>query len=285
MADNPPQEKEIFNTARQIAAPEERLAYLEQACGHNPATMQRVMELLRVYDQEQSFLKLPSAAVAATIDEPIAERAGAVIGPYKLLEQIGEGGFGVVFMAEQTQPLRRRVALKVLKPGMDTRQVVARFEAERQALAIMDHPNIAKVHDGGTTPSGRPYFVMELVKGMPITEFCEQHHLTPRQRLELFVPVCQAVQHAHQKGIIHRDLKPSNVLVTVHDTNPVVKVIDFGVAKALGLFRRGWPPIFRPFPTTSTTCFAATTKNKTQRDWSGRKPRPKGNHESHELHE
>jgi serine/threonine protein kinase len=234
MADNRPQEKEIFNTARQIAAPEERLAYLEQACGHDPATMHRVLELLRIHDQEKSFLKMSPAAVAATINMPIAEHAGAVIGPYKLLEKIGEGGFGVVYLAEQTQPLRRRVALKVLKPGMDTRQVVARFEAERQALAIMDHPHIAKVHDGGATPSGRPYFVMELVKGLPITEFCDQNHLTPRQRLELFVPVCQAVQHAHQKGIIHRDLKPSNVLVAVHDTNPVVKVIDFGVAKALG---------------------------------------------------
>jgi WD40 repeat protein/serine/threonine protein kinase len=157
-----------------------------------------------------------------------------MIGPYKLLEQIGEGGFGVVFMAEQTQPVRRKVALKVLKPGMDTRQVVARFEAERQALALMDHPHIARVFDGGATPSGRPYFVMELVKGVPITDFCDQNRLTPRQRLELFIPVCQAVQHAHQKGIIHRDLKPSNVLVSVRDTTPVPKVIDFGVAKALG---------------------------------------------------
>src|SRR5262249_31248810 len=149
-------------------------------------------------------------------------------------EQIGEGGFGVVFMAEQTEPVRRKVALKILKPGMDTRQVVARFEAERQALAIMDHPNIAKVFDGGATPSGRPYFVMELVKGVPLTLYCDQNHLTPRQRLELFIPVCQAVQHAHHKGIIHRDLKPSNILVTMHDTTPVLKVIDFGVAKALG---------------------------------------------------
>src|SRR5205085_7772681 len=145
-----------------------------------------------------------------------------------------EGGFGVVFMAEQSQPVRRKVALKVLKPGMDTRQVVARFEAERQALAIMDHPNIAKVHDGGATASGRPYFVMELVRGVPITEFCDQNHLTPRQRLELFVTVCQAVQHAHHKGIIHRDLKPSNVLVARYDDRPVPKVIDFGVAKATG---------------------------------------------------
>ena len=151
---------------------------------------------------------------------PIVERPGTTIGPYKLLEQIGEGGFGVVFMAEQTQPVRRKVALKVLKPGMDTRQVVARFEAERQALAIMDHPHIAKVLDGGATETGRPYFVMELVRGVPITEFCDQNLLTPRQRLELFIPVCQAIQHAHQKGIIHRDLKPSNVLVSRHDTTP-----------------------------------------------------------------
>src|SRR5262249_38712623 len=148
------------------------------------------------------------AATAATIDEPIREGPDTVIGSYKLLEQIGEGGFGVVYMAEQTEPVRRKVALKVLKPGMDTRQIVARFEAERQALAIMDHPNIAKVYDGGATPLGRPYFVMELVKGERITEFCDRNHLTPRERLELFIPVCQAVQHAHQKGIIHRDLKP-----------------------------------------------------------------------------
>jgi WD40 repeat protein len=157
-----------------------------------------------------------------------------VIGPYKLLEQIGEGGFGVVFLAEQQQPVRRKVALQVLKPGMDTRQMVARFEAERQALALMDHANIAHVLDAGATERGRPYFVMELVRGVPITPFCDANRLAPRQRLELFVAVCQAVQHAHQKGIIHRDLKPSNVLVTLHDGVPVVKVIDFGIAKALG---------------------------------------------------
>jgi WD40 repeat protein/serine/threonine protein kinase len=227
-------EKEIFNSARQISAPEERLVYLQTACGGDPAAMRRLLELLRVYDQERSFLESSPIARGETVDEPIKECPGMVIGPYKLLEQIGAGGFGVVFMAEQTQPLRRKVALKVLKPGMDTRQVVARFEAERQALAIMDHPNIAKVHDGGATLSGRPYFVMELVKGVPITAFCDQNQLAPRTRLELFVAVCQAVQHAHQKGIIHRDLKPSNVLVSNHDATPVVKVIDFGVAKALG---------------------------------------------------
>src|SRR5262249_15969117 len=148
--------------------------------------------------------------------------------------QIGEGGFGVVYLAEQERPVRRKVALKVLKPGMGTRQVVARFEAERQALAIMDHPNIARAFDGATTPSRPPYPLLALVTGIPIPEFCDQNPLAPRQRLELFVPVCQAVQHAHQKGIIHRDLKPSNVLVSRHDTTPVAKVIDFGVAKALG---------------------------------------------------
>src|SRR5262249_1830409 len=182
----------------------------------------------------ERFLERPAPGVAATIEQAGVQCPDTVIGPYKLLEQIGEGGFGIVYLAEQTAPVRRKVALKVLKPGMDTRQVVARFAAERQALAIMDDPHIAKVHDGGATPSGRPYFVMELVKGVPVTEFCDQNHLTPRQRLELFIPVCQAVQHAHQKGVIHRDLKPSNVLVSRHDTTPVVKIIDFGVAKALG---------------------------------------------------
>src|SRR5205823_14789667 len=167
-------------------------------------------------------------------DMPVGEGPGAVIGSYKLLEEIGEGGFGVVFMAEQTRPVRRRVALKVLKPGMDTRQVVARFEAERQALALMDHANIAHVFDGGETESGRPYFVMELVRGVAITEFCDQNQLDVRERLKLFVDVCQAVQHAHQKGVIHRDIKPSNVLVTMHDSKAVVKVIDFGIAKATG---------------------------------------------------
>jgi serine/threonine protein kinase/Tfp pilus assembly protein PilF len=166
--------------------------------------------------------------------DPITEQPGAVIGPYKLLEQIGEGGFGVVFRAEQMHPVRRKVAVKVLKPGMDTRQVVARFEAERQALAIMDHPNIAKVHDGGATASGRPYFVMELVHGVPITMYCDDHQLSLKQRLDLFLRACEAVQHAHQKGVIHRDLKPSNVLVGDRDDKPVLKVIDFGVAKAMG---------------------------------------------------
>src|SRR6476469_4034067 len=207
--------------------PTERAALLDSACESNYQLRERVEKLLQFHADGGDILNRPGGAIGLTIDQPIAEQPGNVIGPYKLLEQIGEGGFGVVFMAEQQRPVRRRVALKVLKPGMDTRQVVARFEAERQALAIMDHPNIAKVYDGGVTPSGRPYFVMELVKGVPVTEFCDQNHLSPRQRLELFVQVCQAVQHAHQKGIIHRDLKPSNVLVSRHDTTPVVKVIDF----------------------------------------------------------
>jgi tetratricopeptide (TPR) repeat protein len=162
----------------------------------------------------------------------VSDGPGTVIGSYKLLEQIGEGGMGVVYMAEQEQPLRRKVALKIVKPGMDSKQVVTRFEAERQALALMDHPHIAKIHDAGTSTSGRPYFVMELVRGVPVTQFCDQRRFTPRERLELFATVCQAVQHAHQKGIIHRDLKPTNVLVTLHDVVAVPKVIDFGIAKA-----------------------------------------------------
>src|SRR5499425_199547 len=163
---------------------------------------------------------------------PAMEVGGARIGPYKLLQQIGEGGFGVVYMAEQTEPVRRKVAVKIIKPGMDTKEVIARFESERQALALMDHPNIAKVLDAGATERGLPYFVMELVKGVPITEYCDNNNLSPQGRLGLFVTVCRAVQHAHQKGIIHRDLKPSNVMVTLHDGIPVPKVIDFGVAKA-----------------------------------------------------
>jgi len=163
----------------------------------------------------------------------ITEGPGSVLGPYKLLEQIGEGAFGVVFMAEQREPIKRKVALKIIKPGMDTKEVIARFEAERQALALMDHTNIAKVLDAGSTDTGRPYFAMELVKGVPVTEYCDMHRLDIRQRLALFRDICAAVQHAHQKGIIHRDLKPSNILVALHDTEPVVKVIDFGVAKAI----------------------------------------------------
>ena len=190
--------------------------------------------LLKAYDDAGSFLESPAAQFPATVNMPAVQEApGAVIGHYKLLQQVGEGGFGVVYMAEQQEPVRRKVALKVIKPGMDSRQVIARFEAERQALAMMDHQNIARVLDAGTTDSGRPYFVMELVKGVAITEYCDKNTLTPRERMELFVPVCQALQHAHQKGIIHRDIKPSNVLVCLYDGKPVPKVIDFGVAKAI----------------------------------------------------
>src|ERR1700739_1622529 len=173
---------------------------------------------------------LPEEPKAAVV--PITEKPGDCIGRYKLLQQIGEGGCGTVYMAEQIEPVRRRVALKVIKLGMDTKQVIARFEAERQALALMDHPNIAKVLDAGATEHGRPYFVMELVRGTRITEYCDENNLSTRQRLDLFIPVCQAIQHAHQKGIIHRDIKPSNILVTLHDGVPVPKVIDFGIAKA-----------------------------------------------------
>jgi serine/threonine protein kinase/WD40 repeat protein len=225
--------KAIFLEALDCQGADELTRFLDRACGSDTALRTRVEELLRAHRDAGAFL-CGDEKQGATCDQPIAERPGTVIGTYKLLEQIGEGGFGVVFMAEQTQPVRRKVALKVLKPGMDTRQVVARFEAERQALALMDHPNIAHVFDGGETAGGRPYFVMELVRGLPITDFCDDNHLPVRQRLELFVSVCLAVQHAHQKGIIHRDLKPSNIMVTLHDGTPVVKVIDFGIAKALG---------------------------------------------------
>jgi eukaryotic-like serine/threonine-protein kinase len=228
-------EEAIFNVARKITPPAVREEYLRQACGDDEALRGRVQDLLRVHDEEPSFLRSPALGPGVTVDQqPSMERPGTVIGPYKLLQQIGEGGMGTVFMAEQTEPVRRMVALKIIKPGMDSAQVIARFEAERQALALMDHPNIAKVFDAGTTPDGRPYFVMELVKGVPITRFCDDNHLTPRERLDLFIPVCQAVQHAHQKGVIHRDLKPSNVLVALYDDRPVPKVIDFGVAKATG---------------------------------------------------
>jgi serine/threonine protein kinase/WD40 repeat protein len=209
-------------------------AILDQACGTDAELHARVAQLLHAHQAMGSIHGGAADAPAVTTDQPCGEAPSTVIGPYKLLEQIGEGGFGVVFMAEQQSPIRRKVALKVLKPGMDTRQVIARFEAERQALALMDHPNIAKVLDAGQTSSGRPYFVMDLVKGLPITEYCDQAQLTPKERLELFLQVSQAVQHAHQKGIIHRDLKPTNVLVTLHDGTPVPKIIDFGIAKALG---------------------------------------------------
>ena len=231
--------KSIFLNALEIAAAEERRAYLEAQCGADLDLRREVEELLRHQEQVGVFLESHAPGIDSS-QEPIREAAGTVIGPYKLLQEIGEGGMGVVFMAEQTRPVERKVALKVIKPGMDTRHVIARFEAERQALALMDHVNIARVLDAGATPEsplgrgggGRPYFVMELVHGVPITQYCDDNRLTPRQRLELFVPVCHAIQHAHQKGIIHRDVKPSNILITLYDGKPVPKVIDFGVAKA-----------------------------------------------------
>ena len=195
----------------------ERAVFLERHCQDDAELRRRVEALLWAHDHPDPFLEVPDP-VATTIEEASpSEARGTVIGPYKLVEQIGEGGFGVVFMALQQEPIRRKVALKVLKPGMDTRQVIARFEAERQALAMMDHPSIAKVLDADTTDAGRPYFVMELVKGVPITKYCDDQKLSVRERLELFMPVCQAVQHAHQKGIIHRDIKPTNILVAEYD--------------------------------------------------------------------
>jgi eukaryotic-like serine/threonine-protein kinase len=213
--------------------PEQRPAFLDEDCGGDAEVRARVDQLLLAHDALGSIHV--GGAPAATMElPPPAGHSGAVIGPYKLVEQIGEGGMGTVWMAQQTTPVKRLVAVKLIKAGMDSAQVIARFEAERQALALMEHPNIARVLDAGTTAAGRPYFVMDLVKGVPITRYCDEHHLTPRQRLELFIPVCQAVQHAHQKGIIHRDLKPNNVLVALYDGKPVPKVIDFGVAKASG---------------------------------------------------
>ena len=192
-------EEAIFQAARKIDNPALRQAYLDETCEGDRGLLERLEALLRVYDQEQSFLEAPpsDASVTAAVElPPLAEGPGTVIGPYKLLQEIGQGGMGAVFMAEQEYPLRRRVALKIIKPGMDSAQVIARFEAERQALALMDHENIARVHDGGTTATGRPFFVMELVRGVPITEYCDQNRLTPLERLELFIPVCQAIQHA-----------------------------------------------------------------------------------------
>jgi serine/threonine protein kinase len=226
------QAKSIFLEAIEQHAPERWPAFLDQACAGDVLLRAEVERLLAAQTEMGSFHEVPRSALLATVDERIGERPGTSIGPYKLLEPIGEGGFGIVFLAEQQEPFRRKVALKVLKPGMDTGQVIARFEAERQALALMDHPNIAKVLDAGATDSGRPYFVMELVMGVPITEFCDQNRLAPEARLKLFIDVCQAIQHAHHKGVIHRDIKPSNVLVTLHSGTPVVKVIDFGIAKA-----------------------------------------------------
>ena len=244
-------EEAVFQAARRIDRPDARRLYLDHACGADAGLRGRVEALLRAFDEGQSFLERPAvpppapgpetASLEPGADTPTGAYAGShpesgavIAGRFRLLEVIGEGGMGTVWRAEQTEPVRREVALKVIKAGMDSRQVLARFEAERQALALMDHPHIAKVYDAGVTAEGRPYFVMELVRGVPITQFCDDHRLPPQDRLALFVPVCQAIQHAHQKGVIHRDIKPSNVLVALYDGDPVPKVIDFGIAKAAG---------------------------------------------------
>jgi tetratricopeptide (TPR) repeat protein len=230
--------KAVFLAALDRAGPSERAAFLTEACAEDAALRQRVEALLRAHDQADPLLDRPAAELLDREATHVAVAEGGQVGTvvadrYKLLEQIGEGGMGAVWVAEQTQPVRRKVAVKLIKAGMDSKQVLARFEAERQALALMDHPNIAKVLDGGTTASGRPFFVMEYVKGVPLTTYCDDARLSVAERLALFVPVCRAVQHAHQKGIIHRDLKPANILVCPYDGKPVPKVIDFGLAKAM----------------------------------------------------
>ena len=232
-------ERDIFLAALDHASPEERASFLDRACGPDSARRASVEALLASH-KDDAFLETPVVDFHRTTEGLTGptggvqfEKPGDVIGRYKLLQQIGEGGVGTVFMADQETPVRRRVALKVIKPGMDTKSVIARFESERQALAMMDHPNIARVLDAGATATGRPYFVMELVRGVRVTEYCDQNQLSTRERLELFIKICHALQHAHLKGIIHRDVKPSNILVTLHDGVPVPKVIDFGIAKAI----------------------------------------------------
>ncbi|AMV16935.1 serine/threonine-protein kinase [Planctomyces sp. SH-PL14] len=237
MAEWNPRANEILVHAIEAGFPADRKAVLDRECAGDDGLRTLVEQLLQAHDAAQSFLQEPLASGASTRlagPDTALDATGQEIGPYKLLQVIGTGGMGTVYLAEQHEPVRRKVALKVIKAGMDTAQVIARFDAERQALALMDHPNIAKVLDVGMTGAGRPYFAMELVKGVSITRYCDDNRLTPRERLELFLPVCQAVQHAHQKGVIHRDLKPSNILVASYDGQPVPKVIDFGVAKAVG---------------------------------------------------
>jgi serine/threonine protein kinase len=244
------QEEALFDAARNLTDPPARQAFLDQACAGDEGLRARLEELLAAQAEADRFFSDGSPfgsrpfngsrdegaarpqEVNGTGESGIAEGPGTRIGRYKLLQRIGEGGCGVVYMAEQEEPVRRRVAFKIIKLGMDTKNVIARFEAERQALAMMDHPNIARVLDAGATNTGRPFFVMELVRGVKITEYCDQNQLETAQRLDLFVQICHAIQHAHQKGIIHRDIKPSNILVTLHDGVPVPKVIDFGIAKA-----------------------------------------------------
>jgi serine/threonine protein kinase len=222
----------ILLAALEIPSLQERSAYLDESCAGDQTLRDELESLIAAHFADETFMDRQAEPLWV---EARSEREGDMIGRYKLLRQIGEGGFGTVFLAEQSQPVKRQVALKVIKPGMDSKEIIARFEAERQALALMNHPHIAKVHDAGTTEGGRPYFVMELVEGVPITKYCAGKNLDAKDRLELFTEVCAAVQHAHQKGIIHRDLKPSNILVSPHDGKPMVKVIDFGIAKAIGM--------------------------------------------------
>ena len=240
-------DKSVFFEALDIESPSERAVFIEVACEGDPDLRAAVVALFDAHESDANPIDRPMAADAMfkfrELDEtewrpapsrPAHHAPGTRIGVYKLMEQIGEGGFGLVYVADQQEPLRRRVALKIIKPGMESREVLTRFEAERQAIALMDHPNIARVFDAGVTDSAQPYFVMELVRGVPLTAFCDSHKLDTSERLKLFVTICHAVQHAHQKGIIHRDLKPSNILVTLQDGQPLAKVIDFGVAKAIG---------------------------------------------------
>jgi serine/threonine protein kinase len=232
--ENPHQrEVAVFEAALQLP-PERREAYLDQTCGGDAELRRRVGSLLKAHQSETDLIEPTAATLGSSFPREVlpTEKPGDRIGRYKLLQQIGEGGCGVVYMAEQEEPIRRRVALKVIKLGMDTKSVIGRFEAERQALALMDHPNIAKVLDAGATETGRPFFVMELVRGTKITDYCDQNNLSTPERLDFFIQICHAVQHAHQKGVIHRDLKPSNILVTINDGVAVPKVIDFGIAKA-----------------------------------------------------
>jgi WD40 repeat protein len=236
MNEEPKDIKSIFAEAIEKKSSKERAAFLDKACAGDADLRSKVEDLLKAHSQAGDFLEEPAIGPSVTLGDPhLTEGPGTIISRYKILEKIGEGGMACVYMAEQKEPIRRKVALKIIKLGMDTKQVIARFAAERQALAIMDHPNIARVLDAGATETGRPYFVMELVKGVCITEYCDKNKLNTRERLDLFTQVCNAVQHAHQKGIIHRDIKPSNIMVTLHDGQPVPKVIDFGIAKATSL--------------------------------------------------
>jgi serine/threonine protein kinase len=226
--------EEIYHAALEKEAGTQLSAYLDTVCKGDTRLRSQIEALLKANEESADFLENPGFGVGVNLDEsPLSEGPGTTIGRYKLLEKIGEGGMAVVYMAEQTAPIRRKVALKIIKLGMDTKSVIARFEAERQALAMMDHPSIAKVLDAGATETGRPYFVMELVTGISITEYCDKNNLSTKERLALFIQVCNAVQHAHQKGIIHRDIKPTNVMVTRHEGQPIPKVIDFGIAKAI----------------------------------------------------